>query len=342
MIQLGQGNLLKADVEALVNTVNTVGIMGKGVALQFRQAFPKNYETYRKACKIGDVKIGRMFVYNTGSWTNPRYIINFPTKKHWKERTRIAYIKDGLVDLRNIILNEGIRSIAIPPLGCGSGGLKWNNVRPIIEDALTGLQDVNIVLFEPRGAPEPDKVKVATKRPKMTYGRAVLIKLFKNYLLPGYRLTMLEAQKLAYLLQEAGEPLKLEFTEQRYGPYAEKLNHVLQRIEGHFIRGYGDRSRDASMIIISGEDEADRLLEDDKARLNRLRKVTQLIEGFETPYGLELLTTVHWVVKHEGVKADDTQEIISAVKSWSRRKQHLFIPDHIKVAIQQLRSERWL
>ena len=130
MVELVTGNLLQADVEALVNTVNTVGAMGKGIALQFKQAYPANFEAYRKAVARGDVQPGRMFVFETGLLTNPRIIVNFPTKRHWRGGSRIEDIDAGLQDLAHVIVTRGIRSIAIPPLGCGNGGLDWGEVRP--------------------------------------------------------------------------------------------------------------------------------------------------------------------------------------------------------------------
>src|SRR5690349_8544281 len=125
MIEHKAGDLLRADVEALVNTVNTVGIMGKGVALQFRQAYPDNYAAYRKACTHGEVQIGKMFVFATGYLTNPRLIINFPTKRDWRSKSRLEDIEAGLIDLVAVVRSERITSIAIPPLGCGNGGLQW-------------------------------------------------------------------------------------------------------------------------------------------------------------------------------------------------------------------------
>jgi O-acetyl-ADP-ribose deacetylase (regulator of RNase III) len=150
MIEIAQGNLLEAPVEALVNTVNTQGIMGKGIALQFEQAFPEMFRDYEKACKAGGVRLGKVHVYDLGGLTGgPRWIINFPTKGHWRERSRLPDIETGLDDLVATILRLGIRSVAIPPLGCGNGGLNWADVRPCIEAAFINLSDVNVLLFEP-------------------------------------------------------------------------------------------------------------------------------------------------------------------------------------------------
>jgi len=150
MLQIAQGNLLVAPVDALVNTVNTKGIMGKGIALQFKQAFPAMFRDYEKACKAGEVQLGKMHVFDLGGLAGgPHWIINFPTKGHWRERSRLTDIETGLEELVTTILRLGIRSIAIPPLGCGNGGLNWADVRPRIEAAFTYLPDVNVLLFEP-------------------------------------------------------------------------------------------------------------------------------------------------------------------------------------------------
>ena len=149
MIQFTRGNLLKADVEALVNTVNSVGAMGKGIAFQFKKAFPDNFVAYQKACSRKEVRPGKMFVFETGAIVNPKYIINFPTKGHWRNDSQIEYIESGLKALVNEITLNKIRSVAIPPLGCGLGGLKWEDVRPRIVNAFEHLPDIQVLIFEP-------------------------------------------------------------------------------------------------------------------------------------------------------------------------------------------------
>ena len=152
MIKLTQGDLLKQDdVDAIVNAVNSVGVMGKGIALQFKHRWPANFTEYAAACKAGRVRPGRMFIHTLGSLVQPQYVINFPTKEHWREGSRIQFIEEGLVDLVAQVRRLGIRSIAIPPLGCGNGGLRWADVRPFIEAAFEPLREVEVRLFEPEG-----------------------------------------------------------------------------------------------------------------------------------------------------------------------------------------------
>lgn len=147
MITLATGNLLDAKVDALVNPVNTVGVMGKGLALQFKKAFPANFRAYEAAAKAGALEIGKMFVFT--SEAAPRYIINFPTKRHWREPSTLAYVDSGLRDLLAVVRERDIRSLAVPALGAGLGGLAWSDVRPLIERAFAGMADVNVLLFEP-------------------------------------------------------------------------------------------------------------------------------------------------------------------------------------------------
>src|ERR1700722_11907105 len=246
MIEIVHGNLLYANVDALLNTVNTEGVMGKGIALQFRRAYPAMFEAYFADCKAGRVKLGHMHVYDLGGLVSsgPRWIINFPTKGHWKAHSRLTDIQTGLADLVKTIRDLKIKSIALPPLGCGHGGLNWSDVRPMIELAFKGLPDVHALLFAPDGSPAAADMPNQTSKPELTTGRAALIALIDGYLkgLLDPNVTLLEIHKLMYFLQEAGQDLKLQYEAQLYGPYARNLRHVLNRLEGHMLTGFGDGS----------------------------------------------------------------------------------------------------
>jgi O-acetyl-ADP-ribose deacetylase (regulator of RNase III) len=344
VIEITQGNVILADAEALVNTVNCVGHMGRGIALQFKQAFPDNFTAYAKACRSGQVVPGRMFVFATGSLMNPRYIINFPTKRHWRGQSRLSDIESGLAALVDEIRRLGITSVAVPPLGCGLGGLDWRAVRPRIEEALSAIPGVRVTVYEPAGAPDARSMPVATQRPHMTEARALVIRLVERYAELAYRLTLLEIQKLAYFLQEAGEPLRLAYGPGLYGPYAPNLGKVLEVMEGHFLRGYGDNpDPDAEVELLPGAaQEAGSYLRPDRDRRQRLDRVAQLTEGFETPYGMELLSSVHWVATHGGSPARSSEEAVNQVHAWSDRKRRMFRADHIRIAWQRLQEMGWL
>lgn len=344
MISIVRGNLLKQNTEALVNTVNCEGYMGKGVALQFKLAFPDNFQFYQKACRNNEVHPGKMLVFEIRGLENPKYIINFPTKIHWRQKSRYEFIEEGLEDLIEIIKTKSIKSISLPPLGCGLGGLDWRKVRPIIESAFSRIPNVEMFLFEPVGAPTPAEMPIHTKQPRMTRARALLIKMIEQYTKLDYRLSLLEIQKIAYFLQEGGEPLKLRYEAGRYGPYAPNLNKLLELMEGHYLRGYGDSQKpDAEINLMKGAiEEANRYLSEHSEVNPNLVRVKKLIGGFETPYGMELLASVHWLASRSIHPVKDPNEAIIGMANWSDRKREMFKPKHIKVAWGRLVSEGWI
>jgi len=344
MIKLTQGDILKADAEALVNTVNCVGIMGRGIALQFRKAFPENFKAYEAACKAHHVKPGKMFIYDLNCLYSPRFIINFPTKRHWKGKSHIEDIKSGLIDLVDVVENMQIRSIAIPPLGCGLGGLNWEEVQPLIIEAFQSIPEVAILLFEPAGAPQATVMVKENKVPNMTVGRAALLGLMRRYLaaVMDPTVTLLEVHKLIYFMQEAGEPLRLNYQKAIYGPYAENLRHVLSHIEGHFISGYGDaedRPNKPLELKPYASEQAEAFLAEHETTQKRFTRVANLIKGFETAFGMELLATVHWVASRE--EATTAEEAVTKIYDWNTRK-HMFESRHIHLAWERLSEAGWL
>ncbi len=344
MIEFRKGDILSADAEALVNSVNCVGIMGRGIALQIRKAFPENYNAYRAACKRHEVEPGRMFVFETRQLAGVRYIINFPTKRHWRGRSRLADIEIGLRALVDEIRRRRIQSIAIPPLGSGLGGLDWRDVRPRIVQALEAVPDVRALVFEPFGAPDAKSMVKSAKLPKMTPGRAALIGLMDRYLagLMDPFISLLEVHKLTYFMQEAGEPLRLRYVKAPYGPYAENLRQVLTSIEGHFVSGYADGGDDPERqleLVPGAVREATAFLADHPETSDRFARVAKLVEGFETSFGLELLSTVHWVATRENAKT--AGEVVEHVYRWGDRKR-AYTAGQIHRAWEVLRDKRWL
>jgi len=344
MIEYKTGNLLTEDAEAIVNTVNCVGVMGRGIALQFKKAFPENFKAYAEACKREEVQPGRMFVYELGGLTNPRYIINFPTKRHWRGKSRIEDIEAGLQDLVRVIQEKQIRSIALPPLGAGLGGLEWHEVRARIEQALGELEGVRVIGFEPKGAPDPKKMPRNRDVPEMTQGRAALVELMDRYLrgLLDPFITLLELHKLMYFMQEAGEPLRLRYKKAPYGPYAENLRHVLNAIEGHFVAGYadgGDAPEKPLQLVPGAVEEASRFLDAHPETRAHYVRVTELVEGFESPFGLELLSTVHWVIQHEAPQG--REDVLLKTYAWNERKRQ-FTPRQINLAVDVLTAKGWV
>lgn len=344
MIEIAHGDILTATAEALVNTVNCVGVMGRGVALQFKKAFPENFKVYESACERQEVRPGRMLVFETGLLTGPRFIINFPTKRHWKGKSQMQDIEAGLPALVEEITKRGIRSVAVPPLGCGLGGLNWNEVRPRIVRAFEALPDVQVFLYEPVGAPKAEEMVKAQRAPGMTPGRAVLIELMSRYLaaVMDPAITLLEIHKLMYFMQEAGENLRLNYEKGTYGPYAKNLRHVLSLVEGHFISGYGDAEDDPEKpieLLPAATDSAAATIAEHPETHARLERVGRLIHGFETPFGMELLATVHWVCRREGAASAD--EAVERTYAWNERKR-AFAPKQIALAYELLGGQGWL
>jgi len=327
MIEYRSGDILHSEAEALVNTVNCVGVMGRGIALQFKNAFPENFKAYAAACSQEQVQPGRMFVFETGQLTPPRYIINFPTKRHWRGKSRIEDIEAGLEALVAEIRVRRIRSIALPPLGSGLGGLDWTaEVRPRVESALHVLDDVRVIVYEPHGAPASDTVRHRREVPKMTAGRAALVELMHRYLcgLLDPFITLLEVHKLMYFLQEAGEPL------------------VLHAIEGHLIAGYDDGgdTPDKPLTLVPGAvEEASAFIAEHSETRHRFDRVAALVEGFESPFGLELLSTVHWVMRNKPVRS--LPDVVTQTHAWNERKRQ-FTPRQIGIAADVLTRQGWV
>jgi O-acetyl-ADP-ribose deacetylase (regulator of RNase III) len=344
MIEFKRGDIINESAEALVNSVNCVGVMGKGVALQFKLAFPANFKEYAAACRSGQVEPGRVLVHETAHLTNPRYIINFPTKRHWRGKSRIEDIESGLRSLKQEIASRGIRSVALPPLGSGLGGLNWAEVKQRIVQELRSLGSVRVIVFEPaagiRHRPEPAGRAVA----HMTPGRAALLTLMRRYLagLLDPFVTRLEVHKLMYFMQEAGEPLDLRFKSAKYGPYAENLKFVLREIEGCYITSTDNGSEAPSgvlQLVPGALRDADVQLRDQPDTRARLERVADLVEGFESPFGLELLSTVHWVAAKGGATTPD--DIVAKTYAWGPRKKR-FSPEQIRLALSVLKQKHWL
>lgn len=338
------GNILASNAEALVNTVNTVGVMGKGIALQFKERFADNYALYAEACKRGEVNIGKMFITSTNSMINPKWIINFPTKKHWIHKSKYEFINAGLDDLTIQIKERNIKSLAIPPLGAGQGGLDWQKVKSILIEKLSGL-DIEIIIYEPTA--DWQSIRQNIEISKLTKPRALILSLINRYRQLGYEITLLEIQKLAYFLQRMGQPdLKLNYKQFHYGPYAHNLQHLLHQLENGYLitsKSILD-SKPLDLVFLNTEQigNIQSFIEkecNDSEKL-RLKKVEQLINGYESPFGLELLSSVDWIIKENQETTFEPQLIKEKIKAWSARKDINFTIDHIRVSVNKLEKFR--
>lgn len=337
-----KGNLLNAQADALVNTVNTVGVMGKGIALQFKDAFPENFKIYAAACKRKEFQVGELLVVKEHTLEGEKIIINFPTKTEWYLKSKYEYIEAGLRRLADVIQEYKIRSIAIPPLGCGNGGLKWEQVRPMINKYLGHLSEVDIQVYEPNEAVKDLlKKQDASKDVKLTPARAMLLYSMYYYESLGENTTLFVANKLAYFLQRLGETSlnRLKFQASHYGPYSVGVEHVLHSLNGKYIKGLEQRSAKAFDPLELQYDKLKEVSEYVKKEFtaeqkNRLSNLIKLIDGFQSALSLEILATVDFVKKENpGI---DQQGLIEKIYNWSERKRKLFQLKYINIASKHL------
>lgn len=346
-IEFVQGDLLSADVEALVNTVNCVGVMGKGLALQFKRQFPGVFKEYAAACRKGEVQIGQMLAVPTGLLSNPMWVINFPTKKHWRSPSKLEWIQEGLKSLVQVVRDYDIESIAIPPLGVGNGGLSWVLVKPLIEDAMGELEDVRVFIYSPSSNVHEIR---PSERLRMTRTRALTIALLQRYVAERQEVepwedlhgaSHLEIQKLMYFADIMEPRLNLRFAPGRYGPYSDRVRHILQEMEGTYTRGLGDGSGkvldlDPIAPTERGIDETVAFVDADQggAIPSVVDSVMEIVEGFEGPYGVELLASTDWVRRFHEV--NNVSEIAEKLREWTERKGRLFTEHHVDSALRQL------
>lgn len=335
MLKFVKGNILESKAEALVNTVNTVGVMGKGIALAFKNSFPQVFQEYKNAVDNKEISIGNVQVVKT-NMISPKYVINFPTKKHWRHPSKIQYIGDGIVDLIKKIKKYNINSIAIPPLGCGNGKLEWTVVKPLLQNLLTEVsENVDIIIFEPGFN---DQKTTSKKNIKLTAARAILVYVLEQYRVLGYSINLLVAHKIAYFLQRLGEPLNLNFEKGYYGPYAHNLFHLLTYLNGNYIKFNADENKPTTQIQIIQkhykEVEEYYLNSISEKQKERTKLLLDLIDGFESPFGLELLATVDYVI--EQINTSNLDEIENKISDWTSRKRSLMKPYYIQVATDRL------
>jgi O-acetyl-ADP-ribose deacetylase (regulator of RNase III) len=339
MIQFKQANLLESDADAIVNTVNTVGVMGKGIALQFKNQYPNNYKLYATACKAKEVVVGKMFVTEeTSLLGGKKIIINFPTKTDWRKPSEYSYIETGLQDLAKVIQERNIKSIAIPPLGAGNGGLDWNRVKAIIEHYLTNVH-CDVQIYQPNAIIQEALKK---ERVKLTPARAMLLAMLFDLVKNGEFVSEFTAEKIAYFLQRFGanDAFKLEFQPNFYGPYSGKVKHVLYYLNGSYISGYSSKDKkpfDELGLMLDAEKEVNEYLDakENSAYKEIVEKTKAFLSGFYADFGLELLSTVDFIITDKKTKS--IEEISQHLVDWSNRKKTLFTnPKFISLAVHNI------
>lgn len=339
MIHYIEGNILESDAEALVNTVNTIGVMGKGIALQFKKIYPHNYKAYLDACKKGELKIGKLFLtrdYNLSS--GEKIIINFPTKTDWRKPSEYSYVESGLDALVSLIEQNNIKSIAIPPLGAGNGGLKWEKVKSIIENRLSNL-NIDIYVYEPTTL---IKEHLKKERVKLTNARALLLYVLFDLIKNGEYVSEFSSEKVCYFLQRFGAKkyFKLNFEPNFYGPYSGKVRFVLNALNGSYVMGYSDMNKkpfEPLTLVADGYDTVRNHIEDNKDLLKIANKTIHFLNGFYSDFALELLSSIDYITINQ--KSFETQIITQKLEEWSDRKRSMFSnPKYIDVSLKHLQS----
>lgn len=340
MINYTTGDLFASKAYALVNTVNTVGVMGKGIALHFKELFPKNFVQYKEACKNGGLKVGTMLlVRDSCESLGKRLIINFPTKMHWRNPSEYSYVEEGLKALHEVIEKEGLKEVAIPPLGCGNGGLDWATVRGMIEKSLVDLEDVNIIVYEPNSDYASVQKQEASDA-KLTDARAMLLYALYCYEMSDERTNLVVANKLSYFYQLTGEKAfaKMKFSASHYGPYSPSVEYVLKATNGKYLHGLEQMDAKPFEVLDLDygrkQEVSDYVHKMTKVQQGHIVKLLKMIDGFESSFAIEILATVAYIRKQTpGIDLNGT---VAGVKAWSERKARLFSENHIKMAYDHL------
>lgn len=340
MIHYVKGNLLDAPTQALVNTVNTVGVMGKGIALQFKETFPDNFRHYQKVCKAGGLEPGGLLLHQEISLNGPRIIVNFATKKEWFRNSQYEWIEKGLVELVHEIQARNIKSIAIPPLGSGNGGLDWERVKPMIEEHLTPLAGVEVLIYEPNDAVKQILQQQApAQQATLTPARAMLLYAMFHYEALGESPNLFVANKLAWFLQRMGEPLRLNFTKHIYGPYTPQVGHVLYALNGKYVAGLEqNQARPFEDLQLRYEylPEVEKYIQQHltQEQQTRMNNLIHLMDGFQSSWSLEVLASVDYLLSQQ--PGQTTEDLFKGIQAWNTRKKRMVQPYQVEVAFKRL------
>jgi hypothetical protein len=316
----------------------------------FKDTYPDNFRAYEAISKAGQLAPGGLFITERQDMLGPRFIVNFATKKHWRDPSRLEWIKQGLAALRDEIKARGIRSIAIPPLGAGNGGLDWSDVKPLVAEALASL-DCEVIVYEPTQAYQ--NVVKRNGVEKLTPPRALMAEMIRRYEVLGFDCSILEAQKLAWFITGAiqktalANPIAEDFSANRYGPYSDQVRHLLDSLDGSYLsceRRVADaRPFDPIRFRHDRQDHVRVYLTTPEASPYRpaLEHASTVIDGFQSPHGLELLATVDWLRRQ--ARAEMTAGAMrAAISTWpgpdgaAERKARIFTLDQISIAINHL------
>ena len=339
MIKYITGDILESNADALINTVNTVGVMGKGIALQFKKAYQNNYKSYVEACKRNEIEIGKVFIVKDSNLiSGTKYIINFPTKKDWRKPSEYSFIDAGLDDLVRVLKEYKIKSVAIPPLGAGNGGLEWEKVKKIIERKLENL-DVEITVFEPT---QNIKEQLKKERVKLTDARALLLYVLYDLVKNGEYVSEFSSEKVCYFLQRFGAKkyFNLDFSPNFYGPYSGKVRFVLNVLNGSYLMGYSDMNKkpfEPLTLMSDGYDVVKAHIESNSELNSIAKKTIDFLTGFYSDFALELLSSIDFITTNQN--SFEKELINRQLENWSDRKRSIFSnPRYIDISVRQLQQ----
>ena len=315
------GDLLHSSASALVNTVNCEGVMGKGIAYQFKQQYPENFKDYKRACQSGALRPGKLHTFHEGS----KLIINFPTKNCWRDPSQMEYIESGLDELTQFIYSHNVKSIAIPPLGCGNGGLAWSDVRKVIEYKLSDVsQGREIFLYEPSAS---CAIKTGCE-PRLGESALVLMEI-KEYL---YAFSAIRLQKTAYFVNIFSHTQYFRFEKNKYGPYSRTVHEVCKSIK-KYQDFHAVSTKDAKTILYRSL--TSRSVD---AKLSKIKpfikKAADFANLFPNDHDLECLATVCFLIERGRTLTEPM--VIQSFLDWSEDKAKRFRTDEISSALQSL------
>jgi O-acetyl-ADP-ribose deacetylase (regulator of RNase III) len=344
MIRYQTGDILKSDAEALVNTVNTMGVMGKGIALQMKEAFPANFKEYQTICKSGQLQPGTLLcVWDTNLIYGRKLVINFPTKTNWRLPSQLIYVEKGLIALRAILLERQVSSVALPPLGCGNGGLDWSIVKPLMVKYLHDL-DIDIIIFEPSAEIKAILQKEESgKKAHLTNARAMLLYALFAFEGAGEYSTLFAANKIAYFLQRHGQNLRLEFTQNFYGPYSPNVQKVLYALNGVYLKGIEQGTAkpfEPLILDYSKFSEVNQYIETQLSATekHRLQKLLTFLSSYTSELPLEVLSTVDFILLQQPDLSLDA--LRPEIRKWSKRKAEIFQWEHVAQAYEHLKAHQ--
>jgi O-acetyl-ADP-ribose deacetylase (regulator of RNase III)/uncharacterized protein YwgA len=350
MVTVAQGNLLESDAQTLVNTVNTVGVMGKGIALQFRRRFPEMYADYVRRCEAGEVQLGRPYLYRS---LNPPFVLNFPTKKHWRSPSRLQDIVRGLEYLRGHYEEWGITSLAVPPLGCGHGQLEWRVVGPVLYRELKKLP-IPIELYAPFETPHQelqadflDQVTASAPESRVRPGSIALVEILRRIDEQPYHWPVGHTmfQKLAYFATERGIDTNLAYERGSYGPFASELKSETSKLMNNGLLSEEPRGRLIEMLVGPAHESAATAFREVLREWEEpINEVAELMSRFTTR-DAEIAATVHFAWKElvERERSIPTEgDVVADVMKWKIRRKPPLDERVVAEAVRALSMLDWI